>query len=154
MGNNNHRNDPVQCYKYIQDVLETFRFFGSSSQDLKLLIFRPLEVLGKLGGYTGRLIPSGWERLWTEHSERATFASGLGALGILTPASGDLRLTMQWSRSSRSDSSLLELETSKCRPPDLELQGIISLKTSPLDLKSSRLLSPDLDLQTFRSPGI
>ena len=30
----------------------------------------------------GRLIPDGWERFWTEHSERATLVSGLAALGV------------------------------------------------------------------------
>lgn len=30
-----------------------------------------------------RIIPDGWERFWTEHSERATLASGLAALGVL-----------------------------------------------------------------------
>eukprot|EP00435_Cladocopium_sp_Y103_P056827 s679_g19.t1 len=29
-----------------------------------------------------RLVPDGWERFWTEHSERATLASGLAALGV------------------------------------------------------------------------
>ena len=35
-----------------------------------------------LEGYDGGLIPSGWERFWTEHSERATMPSGLAALGV------------------------------------------------------------------------
>ena len=41
------------------------------------------EVLGALkneGG--GALIPHGWERFWTEHSERSTLTSGLAALGV------------------------------------------------------------------------
>ena len=29
-----------------------------------------------------RLIPDGWERFWTEHSERVTLSSGLAALGV------------------------------------------------------------------------
>jgi hypothetical protein len=31
------------------------------------------------------LIPHGWERFWTEHSERATLSSGLAALGVQKP---------------------------------------------------------------------
>ena len=29
-----------------------------------------------------KLIPTGWERFWTEHSERATLSSGLAAVGV------------------------------------------------------------------------
>ena len=32
-----------------------------------------------------RLIPHGWERFWTEHSERATLSSGLAAIGVQKP---------------------------------------------------------------------
>ena len=41
------------------------------------------EVLASLSDGDGnRIIPQGWERFWTEHSERATLASGLAAIGI------------------------------------------------------------------------
>ena len=40
------------------------------------------KTLSLLEGYHGRLIPSGWERFWSEHSERATLPSGLAALGV------------------------------------------------------------------------
>ena len=41
------------------------------------------EVMSRLRGIDGeRLIPDGWERFWTEHSERATMSSGLAALGV------------------------------------------------------------------------
>ena len=40
-------------------------------------------VLASLEDEDGNgIIPQGWERFWTEHSERATLASGLAALGI------------------------------------------------------------------------
>ena len=40
------------------------------------------RALAMLEGYNGRLIPDGWERFWSEHSERATLPSGLAALGV------------------------------------------------------------------------
>ena len=40
------------------------------------------RTMALLEGYKGRLIPSGWERFWSEHSERATLPSGLAALGV------------------------------------------------------------------------
>ena len=41
------------------------------------------EVMQLLKGQTGaRLVPDGWERFWTEHSERSTMPSGLAALGV------------------------------------------------------------------------
>eukprot|EP00913_Durusdinium_trenchii_P009962 g9349.t1 len=40
------------------------------------------RALAMLEGYNGRLIPDGWERFWSEHSERATMPSGLAALGV------------------------------------------------------------------------
>ena len=44
------------------------------------------EVMSALeDGRGGRLVPDGWERFWTEHSERATLASGLAALGVPKP---------------------------------------------------------------------
>ena len=40
------------------------------------------DVMANLRREDGsRLVPDGWERFWTEHSERATLASGLAALG-------------------------------------------------------------------------
>lgn len=42
------------------------------------------EVMSRLRSSDGsRLIPDGWERFWTEHSERTTMSSGLAALGVL-----------------------------------------------------------------------
>lgn len=41
------------------------------------------EVMQELKDAGGNaLIPHGWERFWTEHSERATLSSGLAALGV------------------------------------------------------------------------
>ena len=39
-----------------------------------------LEDMKTLDGE--RMLPEGWSRFWTEHSERATLASGLAALGV------------------------------------------------------------------------
>lgn len=44
------------------------------------------EVMQELKDAGGNaLIPHGWERFWTEHSERATLSSGLAALGVQKP---------------------------------------------------------------------
>ena len=41
------------------------------------------ELFGDLtDGHGSRLLPDGWSRFWTEHSERSTLASGLAALGV------------------------------------------------------------------------
>eukprot|EP00435_Cladocopium_sp_Y103_P037330 s718_g9.t2 len=44
------------------------------------------EVMQELRDESGAcLIPHGWERYWTEHSERATLASALAAVGVAKP---------------------------------------------------------------------
>ena len=52
------------------------------------------EVMGALKGPDGEaLIPHGWERFWTEHSERSTLSSGLATLGV---AKTDRDLLGRW----------------------------------------------------------
>ena len=42
-----------------------------------------VEMMESLGGRGDRpLIPHGWTRFWTEHSERSTMVSGLAAVGV------------------------------------------------------------------------
>jgi len=44
------------------------------------------EVMREMKGPAGhKLVPEGWERFWTEHSERSTMTSCLAALGIPKP---------------------------------------------------------------------
>ena len=40
------------------------------------------KVMNALEHKDRELIPRGWERFWTEHSERSTLASGLAALSV------------------------------------------------------------------------
>eukprot|EP00435_Cladocopium_sp_Y103_P044620 s1206_g12.t1 len=44
------------------------------------------EVMREMRAPDGReLVPEGWERFWTEHSERSTLTSGLAAIGVQKP---------------------------------------------------------------------
>ena len=56
--------------------------YGSSHVTYAEAVAGSSRVLSLLEGYKGPLIPSGWERFWSEHSERATLPSGLAALGV------------------------------------------------------------------------
>ena len=56
--------------------------YGTSHVTYAEAVAGSARTLALLEGYNGRLIPSGWERFWSEHSERATVPSGLAALGV------------------------------------------------------------------------
>ena len=56
--------------------------YGASHVKYAEAVAGSSKTLALLEGYNGRLIPSGWERFWSEHSERATLPSGLAALGV------------------------------------------------------------------------
>ncbi|CAK9012698.1 unnamed protein product, partial [Durusdinium trenchii] len=56
--------------------------YGTSHVTYAEAVAGSSKALSLLEGYHGRLIPSGWERFWSEHSERATLPSGLAALGV------------------------------------------------------------------------
>ena len=56
--------------------------YGASHVAYAEAVAGSTKTLAVLEGYHGRLIPSGWERFWSEHSERATLSSGLAALGV------------------------------------------------------------------------
>ena len=56
--------------------------YGASHVTYAEAVAGSSKTLALLEGYNGRLIPSGWERFWSEHSERATLPSGLAALGV------------------------------------------------------------------------
>ena len=56
--------------------------YGSAHVSYAEAVAGSSRVLSLLEGYKGPLIPSGWERFWSEHSERATLPSGLAALGV------------------------------------------------------------------------
>ncbi|CAK9111087.1 unnamed protein product, partial [Durusdinium trenchii] len=58
------------------------RWYGTSHVTYAEAVAGSARTLALLEGYNGRLIPSGWERFWSEHSERATVPSGLAALGV------------------------------------------------------------------------
>eukprot|EP00913_Durusdinium_trenchii_P024043 g22581.t1 len=56
--------------------------YGTSHVSYAEAVAGSSKTMALLEGYSGRLIPSGWERFWSEHSERATLPSGLAALGV------------------------------------------------------------------------
>lgn len=56
--------------------------YGTSHVTYAEAVAGSTRTLAMLEGYDGRLIPDGWERFWSEHSERATLPSGLAALGV------------------------------------------------------------------------
>ena len=58
------------------------KVYGASHVKYAEAVAGSSKTLALLEGYNGRLIPSGWERFWSEHSERATLPSGLAALGV------------------------------------------------------------------------
>ena len=56
--------------------------YGTSHVTYAEAVAGSAKTFALLEGYGGRLIPSGWERFWSEYSERATMPSGLAALGV------------------------------------------------------------------------
>ena len=56
--------------------------YGTSHVTYAEAVAGSSRTMAMLEGYDGNLIPSGWERFWSEHSERATLPSGLAALGV------------------------------------------------------------------------
>ena len=56
--------------------------YGTSHVSYAEAVAGSSRAFALLEGYHGPLIPSGWERFWSEHSERATLPSGLAALGV------------------------------------------------------------------------
>ena len=56
--------------------------YGTSRVTYAEAVAGSTRTMAMLEGYDGNLIPSGWERFWSEHSERATLPSGLAALGV------------------------------------------------------------------------
>ena len=63
-------------------------FYSGGMRNGELLSYAEMvaassEVLSRMVTRKGEVIlPEGWDRFWTEHSERSTLASGLAALGV------------------------------------------------------------------------
>ena len=56
--------------------------YGDSHVTYAEAVSGSARTLALLDGYSGRLIPSGWERFWSGRGERATLPSGLAAPGV------------------------------------------------------------------------
>lgn len=74
--------------------MTTGKMMGSTLMTYVEAVAISAEVFAAMRHPNGSfLVPDSWERFWTEHSERATLASDLAALGVVKTfwAGGHLR---------------------------------------------------------------